>query len=161
MRNLIWYTIIFGSVGLGGFSAGLDYKQSQWNKYKIKAELALNESRENMRILEQKHIEKEKELLANILDERNKYEETISNINSEYLDSLLKQQQRENYYRKRYEDKHCDNTELINKTIRLDTLLQEGTSLVRELEERIKHGDRVNDTLIKVIENDRKTINAR
>lgn len=144
-----------------GFVSGGILVENRWNKEKIKYEKSINIATAKIRSLELSHMEKEKELTIELNKAKEQYEEDISIINSEHSIRLFEQANRANHYKRQYENKHCNNGELLNKTIQLDKALGEGVGLVKELRSVIILREAEINTLLEVIKNDRKTVNGR
>ena len=87
------------------------------------------------------------------------YEDTINSINDDYSISLLKHEERADHYRQEYQQ--CSDKRIIERAVLLDRYLQEGTALVRELEQIIIFKEQLIMSLDAVIDNDRLLINAK
>lgn len=147
----LWFSYL-----LGGY-----FERQSHFKVLVQKEREINNFKDQIRKKEKEHREREADIIDQFREFKKEYENNINNINDEYNSRLLEESNRASYYKRQYESSNCNNPELIDRTIQLDKSLNQGVSLVKELRETIILKDRTIDSLIKVIDNDRNTINGK
>ena len=147
--------IVIG-VGVGLFQ-GSSWVRSKWDKEKLTQQSTIIEQQDRIKELERLHALKEHEIIVTFNEVKENYENTIHSITSDYSDSLLKHEERADYYRQKYQQ--CDTAGATDRIIRLDKALTEGVTLVEELEELVKFKEWQIKLNGQLIDNDRYLIN--
>ncbi|WP_300733780.1 hypothetical protein [Pseudomonas sp.] len=154
MRTMIYSAILV----ILGACIGSGHVQSKWDKEKLTQQSMLIKQQDRIKQLEREHTIRESQIIVTFNEAKKEYENTISNINSDHSDSLHEHEERANYYRQEYQQ--CSDKRIIERAVLLDRYLQEGTTLVRELEQIIIFKEQLIMSLDAVIDNDRLLINA-
>lgn len=123
-------------------------------------ELALENSI-RVRELERTHQKRESELLAQLTKQKEDYEKNISNIYNDYNHRLLQHKNRADSYREQLESGDCIGSGIIEHTVQMDSALEEGIHMVKELSEAVRLLEREVQIRDEIIKNDRRTINEK
>ena len=144
--------------GFLGFFLGQVSIQAKWDNEKLKNQAVIIEQQNKIKQLEKDHAIRESYIIKTFQKVKQDYEDTINSINDDYSISLLNHEERADYYRQEYQQ--CSDKRIIDRAVLLDRYLQEGTTLVRELEQIIIFKEQLIMSLDAVIDNDRLLINA-
>lgn len=154
-----WSTVLYSAgIFILGFTIGSGIVGSRWDNEKLKTQSLVIEQQNKIKQLEKDHAIRESDIIKTFQKVKQDYEDTINSINDDYSISLLKHEERADYYRKEYQQ--CSDKRIIERAVLLDRYLQEGTTLVRELEQIIIFKEQLIMSLDAVIDNDRLLINA-
>lgn len=158
--RVIAILLIALSIFTSGYKVGGDSVQHEFDKYVNEARLETIRLNEEYRKLEIRHKNIESNLLEEMNTRKLEYDKNLYIINDDFNNRLLKQTERANYYRQQAKDSGCGQSNLADHTARLDTSLEEGRHLVRQLSETIRLRESELKLLGDVIINDRKTLNG-
>lgn len=155
-----WSTVLYStSVFVLGAFIGSSWVNSKWDEDKLSQQALIIEYQNKVKRLEIDHSVREADIIKTFEQVKKDYENTIRDINADYSNSLLKHEERADYYREEYQQ--CSDKRIIERAVLLDRYLSEGVILVEELEAIIRFKEQVIESLDAVIENDRLLINSK
>lgn len=143
-----------------GSHSGADFVQSQWDADKAKQLAAVAKLEEEYAALEAVHSKKVKELSSELETSAKEYQDALAQFERDYSARLQQSQTRAAIYQRQAQGSSAERDHLAEHAAKLDSSLEEGRHLVRELRETVEQRDRTIRSLGIMLQTDRQLFNV-
>lgn len=160
LKVILFLLLVYVSKGVFEFvkETGRQEVQILWAEDKEKTEQEIRDIIARYSAKEQAHREANRNNVDELNRVKKEYEDSLRDIDSSYASRLHGAEERADIYKRQAEAGAAGCTDLANHASRLDTTLEEGRSLVRELRETLRLRDNQVKALSFQITNDRVLI---
>ena len=124
-----------------GYFYGHGKAKDEFDKYLQAQKEETVKLQEEYLVHAQEYQIKVQELADEVRDQEIKYQTKLNNLEHNYTNRLRKSEQRASYYQSMSSNSNCTSNNLANYTTRLDSSLEQGIRVVRELGELVRLRD--------------------
>lgn len=132
---------------------------AEWQKEKEDTEEEIQRIKNEFRTYETAYREEVQTLSTNLQNAKDEHNALLANLRREHADRLLSSEKRANIYKRMSEDGASERRDLADHAARLDSSLEEGRALVRELWSTLRQREVELATLGAQIQADRNYLN--
>lgn len=139
-----WRTLLHTSligllilIGYSLYSYGKESVQAKWDQEKREKSKQIQELQIRISEMEQEHQRESRRISDELATERKRHEERLALSDAEHNRRLLLAEERASIYQRQAQSGATECRDLADHASRLDTTLEEGRSLVRELRETL------------------------
>lgn len=141
-----------------GWDKGTDHIQTKWDAERVATQLQIVQLKQEYSTYEEIHRETIRGITQELQDYKNKYQDELALIESEYADRVLSSEERANVYKRQSEAGAIERRNLADHAARLDRSLEEGRRLVRELRSTLRQREQELGILGSQIKADRQLL---